>query len=373
MTKRIGIVGLRISQLTGNPQETLMGNPVRSWALFQGLGRYGFETELFVEGKADVDPSLEASYGDRLVRRRQQFLDKARNGHYDAVVICGTRIHTTLEQQEWLSDLSGAPVFLAQCYHNVADPLPSPLVDQIAGATFVTPRYVKRWSEDFPGTRTGIMTTGEVSRPANATEANGDAVFVGHIHSHAIIKKIAQVAQRDSARNFHIVTSRIKQPEAGSQDYIAFGQMADDAERQEAFTTMLKQVGVEQSDNFKYHFLPPGHEEDLMNKVSVGMDFSWNPNWLIDNSKVPNYLSYGLNVVSQLPAPSYRFVHKFDAGAVLAHDADGYAWQDAIQQAAELSLDRKNELRREAGAYFSWNNAVFDLASILLDYYDQHD
>ena len=368
---RVGVVGLRISSLNGNPQETLMGNPVRSWALLNGLKRYGFDTELFVDHNAKVDEDLNAAYGDRLVRDKQVFIDHLSSGHFDAVIICGTRIHTTLEQHPWLANLSGGPVFLAQCYHNVDDPLPSPLVDNIVGATFVTPRYVDRWMQQYPKTRAGIMTTGEISRPANATEANGDAVFVGHIHSHAVIKKIAEVAIRDSSRDFHIVTSRIKKPNSSSQEYIAFAPMQDDAERQAAFAKIIQELGVEKSDNFKYHFLPPGAEEGLMNKVSVGMDFSWNAQWLIDNSKVPNYLSYGLNVVSQLPAPSYRFVHKFDAGVVLAHGADGFVWQDAIQQAAELSVARKNELRTQTGAYFGWDNAVFDIASIMLDYFDQ--
>jgi hypothetical protein len=371
--KRIGVIGLRISSLEGNPQITLMGNPVRSWALFSGLQRYNFDTELFVDPHSPVSEDIHTRFGSRFVRNTGEFLKRASAGHYDGVIVCGTRIHTTLEQHPWLADLNGCPVFLGQCYHNVETRVPSPLIDNIVGACFVTPRYQYRWATEYPGTRTGIMMTGEVAKPATATVSNGDAVFVGHIHGHAIIKKMTQVAAQDSKRNYHIVSSRIRRPQITPAEYITFAPMADEAERQQAFASILTQCGAEKPDNFHYHFLPPGEEQELMDKVSVGLDFSWNDQWLLDNSKVPNYLSYGLNVVTQLPAPSYRFVHKFNAGKPLAYNADAYAWRDAIQEAAELSVARKNELRREAGAYFSWTNAVFDLAAVMMDYFDQQE
>lgn len=368
--KTIGIVGLRISTLKGDPQSTLMGNPVRSWALFSGLSEYDYDTELFVDKTADIDVELANKFDGRLVRDYVDFLNRAKD-RYDAVIICGTRIQTTLEQHGWLSNLSGCPVFLAQCYHNVDTPVPTPLGDEIVGATFVTPRYQYRWAQDYPTHRVGLMTTGEVSKPPTADVSNGDAVFMGHIHSHAIIKKMTQVAAMSPERNFHIVSSRIREPQSNPAEYVAFAAIDSDDERQHRFAQILDAIGAERPDNFHYHFLPPGSEDDLMNRVSVGLDFCWNENWLLDNSKVPNYLSYGLNVVTHMPAPSYRFVRKFGAGRVLKHTADAFAWRDAIQEASELSVTRKNQLRTEAGAYFSWTNATYDLAAIMMDYFDQ--
>ncbi len=368
--RKVGIVGTRITSLHGNPQETLLGNPARSWALFRGLPRYGFTTELFVDSGAPIDAAIQKEFGDRFVRNSKEFLRNVREGNYAAVIVCGTRVQVSIEQHSWITGLTGVPMFLCQCYHNIDDPLPKPFLTSIVGATFVTPRYCARWAQQHQSTRSGLMTTGQVVRVPNAIAANGDAVFVGHIHSYPIVRKITRVAAMDSKRTYHIISSRMREPGGASGDYVAFGTMTDEAERQSRFSEILTKAGIDRPDNFQFHYLLPGEESSLLDVVSVGLDFSWNENWLIDNSKVPYYLCFGLNVVSQLPAPSYRFVQRFNAGSVLPFTADEYAWLDAIQRAAVMTVEHKNQLRQEAGAFFSWDNAVFDLASMMLDYFD---
>jgi hypothetical protein len=369
--KTVGIVGLRIGELRGDPQETLMGNPVRSWALFENLPEFGFDTELFVDRHAPIALQLENEYGARFVRDSGEFRQKAAGGHYDAVVVCGTRIHLSLEHHPWLGELSGCPVFLGQCYHNVDTPLPEPLVEAIVGATFVTPRYQQRWSIQHPSSLTGVMTQGQIPHPPKSDVSNGDAVFVGHIHTHGIIKRLALVAASDPARNYHIISSRIRRPGGQSGEYVVMGDIESDCDRQAQFDSIMKQIGAERPSNMYYHFLPPGHEGPILNSSSVGLDFSWNPSWSIDNSKVPYYLSYGLKVVCQLPAPSYRFLYKFGAGEVLPYDASEEQWQNAIDKAGNNPVEQKNALRAAAGQAFSWRNATFDLASIMFEYFDQ--
>jgi len=364
MKTNILIVGLRISELRGDPQKTLLGNPMRSWALFTGLGKYGFTTKLFVGGGCSIEPAIQNEYGNRLIKDSATFINESK-GNETIVIICGTRIHETIAQHSWIKDINGSQIVLAQCYHNVIEPLPVNLLDQMKHAFFVTPKYIHAWNEQYPSIPSSIITTGQVNSEPDAMDANGDAIFVGHIHQSHFLNLIAKLAEQNKSKKFHVVTTRIR--EKNSREYVALKDF-DSVERDAIFKDLVQSIyGSRCPDNLIYHFLPPGAEDELMSQVSIGIDYTWNSNWVLDNSKVPYYLSYGLNVIAHLPAPSHRFVTKFGAGVKVNQGAPLAEWNKAVKDLSSLSLKDKNRRREVAGEYFSWDNVVFDVASVLLE------
>ncbi|MFT2091646.1 hypothetical protein [Paraglaciecola sp. 2405UD69-4] len=363
MSKNVIIVGLRISELKGKPQHTLLGNPMRSWALFERLGRYGFNTQLFVGAGCDIDEPIQQEFGDRLIVDSQEFIKKASENDC-IVIVCGTRIHETIAQHPWVLDIRNAKIVLAQCYHNRPELLPIEFSSQIKHALFVTPRYLCAWNADYPTIPSSIMTTGQVDKEPNALESNGDAIFVGHIHNLKFLNLMAKLAENNVDKNFHVVTSRIKNSEG---KYVVMKDY-DEEERNDVFAALVKRIyGTACPDNLIYHFLPPGKEESLMDKVSVGIDYTWNPDWVLDNSKVPYYLTYGLNIIAHLPAPSHRFVTRFDAGVNVEQAANFNTWDKSFKQLTTLPVEHKNARRYESGKFFSWDNVAFDVAAVLLN------
>lgn len=367
MSNQVFIVGLPMSQLRGDPQLTLFGNTMRSWALFSLLGNYGFETRLHIKANAAIDEEVSAQYGDRIILGHQRFLEEIEAADNPFVVVCGTRIHETLKHYPWIADIRNARIVLAQCYHNVMDPLPDAFLAQIKAALFVTPKYINAWNKQYPNIPTSILTTGQVSRPPDATESTGEAVFVGHIHNVKFLALMGKLASNDPSRIYHVVSGRIKDPK--TQEFIAMELQPAD-ERQTVFRQLVMDASGEAPPNLHYHHLPPGQETELMDRVSIGIDYTWGKAWKLDNSKVPYYLSYGLNVIAHLPSPSHRFVSRFNAGKAIEQDAPWQEWLALINQYGELDIGTKNARRMEAGNIFSWRNVAFDVGSILLELQD---
>ncbi len=364
MNNRVFVVGLRISELRGDPQLTLLGNPTRSWALFTKLEKYGFDASLFVDSGTPIEDQIHKQYGHRFIRKPEFFLDAINSATSPLVVVCGTRIHETLTHHPWLLQVRNSRIVLAQCYHNVPDAIPGEFIEQVTAALFVTPKYVRRWNEQYPAIPTSVLTTGENAKRPNASSSNGDAVFVGHIHNASFLKLMSVLAVNDPSRNYHIVSGRIKDP--STREYVAMGKLSD-LERQRTFSRLTELVGGTLTTNLAYHFLPPGKEAELLDQVSVGIDYTWGKDWVIDNSKVPYYLSYGLNVLAHLPAPSHRFVTKFDAGNMIEQGAAWKTWAESIAQFGNLSVETKNNRRIEAGQFFDWDNVAFDVAAVLME------
>ena len=361
---KVGIVGLPIKKLGGDPQKTLLGNPMRSWALFDNLPMYGYGTWLYIGPKTEVQEHLNIKYGIRLIQSEKKFVDMAAN-FFDVVIVCGTRIQTTLEQVPWLHSIRVNKIFGALCYHNDLTPLPPEFSNQFIGSAFVTPSFKIAWEKQYPHAPGWIVTTGQVSRDEPVNVTDGSVVFVGHIHNTAKLGLLVDIAALDAERSYHVVSSQIRVPDGQPGDYYGMGDLADDRARINCFQEIVAKSGRIVPRNLLYHFLPPGEEEKLLNEATVGIDFSWNSNWLIDNSKIPYYLSYGLAPVTEMPAPSFRFVERFGVGSVLRYGALVEEWVAAISKAAETSLEKKSALRVEAGAWFSWKNVTFDVAAAL--------
>lgn len=367
--KNIGIIGLNIHSLFDDPQITLPGNPVRSWAIFRLLENYGFITDLYIGPKATVEASIKAGYGDRLIVDHQQFIENTKK-KYDALIICGTKLKETLSHHPWISEVVNIPIFLALCAHDKSFEIPQTLKDNIIGATFVSPRHAHLWQQAHPKSQTGIMAHGQIAKPAVDFASQSDVILLGHIHSIEYLFHFIEIARLDPNRKYHLVTSKINRLSRGG-DYIYLGRLADDQERGRIIDEMVSAREIDLPKNLFYHYLPPGSEAALLDNCSIGIDFSWHQQWHIDNSKVCNYLSWGLQVICERPALSFRFVQRHNAGKVLAFGASPSDWVAAIHSLGPPRLEEKNRIRLEAAGEYSWDRAVFDLAVIMIDYFDR--
>ena len=360
---RVGIVGLRISELKDNPQETLLGNPVRSWALFHLLPDYGVSTSLYIGPKANVDEVNTLKYAERLYRSADTFI-KDTTEKFDYVILCGTKIQEILKQEPWVLKIK-CPVVLSMCYHNDHSPLDQNLLAQIKAACFLTPRFAIEWHRRHPQIPTFVVTTGQGVLSPAGLERDGSAVFIGHIHNGETLRRMADIAHADLDRRYHVVSSRIRSRGAAPGEYVAFKHLSSDKERKQVFAQMISDLGVSYPENLEYHFLPPGEEMHLLSTASVGLDFCWNNNWTMDNSKVPYYLANGIAPVTEKPSQSGRFVQRFGIGNYLDYGAPACEWVSAIREAEEISIEARNAVQEEAATLFSWKNTAFEVAAYL--------
>lgn len=370
--KKIGIVGLTFHQLTGNPLETMIGNPVRSWALFSLLGTYNFETYLYV-GNAEIDPQIMEKYGDRLIRDSREFVEKANTKFFDGLIIVGTKLHKTLINHSWIKDIDKSKIFCAVCadtYHELGGgrpfEFPSHITDQLIGMAFVSPYQKRLWDKRNSQIPSIVMSTGQTQKPENANNSDGSVVFVGIFHNVEKLRDVALMARIDRERTYHIISGII-----GKGNQVVNFYKLPPEKRQDNFRKLvLEQIDFDYPQNLVYHFLPPGSEAEILDTATVAIDFAWDWSLGIDGSKVANYLTWGLCPVVEDLQPSYRFLQRFNVGRIIPYGSSPEKWVEQIQQLATTPLAIKNAVRKSAGSFFGWDNVSYEVGSFLRDYFD---
>lgn len=365
MTK-VGIIGLRLSEIRGeDPLTTLRGIMPRTWALYDGLKRYGLETYIYVDPKASVDNV--ASYKtENFIRSPQRFIEMVEN-EFDYTVLAGTRIQTLLDQHPWLSQIKGGKLVGAFCYHNDPRPAPSAITSNLIGAAFTSPRYARQFNREYPGVYTRLLTTGQPRRTHSPRPPGGDVIFVGHIHNLSALSLFQKIARLIPDRRLHIITSRIRRPNSPAGEYIELSRLGDNAERADTVRRLFEDAAGEFPSNIQYHFLPHGEEYDIVETASVGLSICHSANWKLDNSKVVYYLSFGIPTISQLPSLSHRFCEQLEAGEAIRFGASAEEWTESIKRWTSWDLDRKVKLRRRAETMFDWENVAFEVYDMILE------
>lgn len=361
---KIGIVGPPFTEITKRPLDSLVGIRVRTWGLFSLLERYGFETYLYVDAEAAVDNDIQEKYGSRVIRSEQEFLRQSKNGEFTSVLFCATKLEFLLSCHLWLNEIRNASIMGAFCYDNNAE-LNKAIIRQMIGTAFTTPLQKKKWDARGTGVPSFLITTGQTGQFSPTTETTGDAVFVGELRSIGALHLLRDIAERSPQRKYYVVAQRLIEQSNYNHVYVDFSAMSTD-KREGAFRGFIESFGLSCPENLIYLYIPHGEEQELLNKVTVGLDFSWTSAQSIDNSKVSRYLTYGCMPVVQMPAPSYRFLRLFGVGEVLDYDAPPSAWVAAIDKAATTPLEVKNRVRQEASNFFSWERVAFEIASFLL-------
>jgi len=370
--KKIGIVGLSFHKLTGNPLETMLSNPVRSWALFSLLGAYNFETYLYV-GNAEIELPIMEKYGERFIRDSREFVEKANTKFFDGLIIVGTKLHKTLIEHPWIKEIHKSKIFCAICadtYHELGGgrPLnfPPDITDQLVGMAFVSPYQKRLWDRRNSQIPSIVMTTGQIQKPENANESDGSVVFVGIFHNAEKLRDVAVMARIDRERTYHIISGVI-----GKANQLVNFHKLPPEKRQDNFRKLvLEQIDFDYPQNLLYHFLPPGSEAEILGRATVAIDFAWDWSLGIDASKVANYLTWGLCPVVENLQPSYRFLQRFNSGGIIPYGSSPAKWVEQIQKLAKTPLAIKNDLRKSAGSFFSWNNVAYEVGSFLRDHFD---
>jgi glycosyltransferase involved in cell wall biosynthesis len=350
---KVGIVGLKISALSGNPLETLLGNSVRSWALFTLLEKYGHETFIYVETEAEIDPKIKSKYQRRFVKSRAEFISLSEN-FFDITIICSTKINHIIREKPWLNGICGN-IHLALCYHNEPFIMPKDLGKAIRSVSFVNPKFIEAWQLDqrtcLPSF---VMSTGQVIEKIQYLPDNRHMIYMGWIHSREGLLKLLKIAELLPDFPLVISTNGMRL----EKQYFSF---KGDPQEPEIFECEMKKTIGRLVKNVSFEFIPNGLEKNWLQKSFVGLDVCWNKNWILDNSKVCNYLSKGLFVATEGPSESGRFVERCDAGIFFPFGQREEYWAQAIRTIYDRKSPAKHmDIAKKAEALFSWENIAFE-------------
>lgn len=365
------IIGFPHSEIQGNPLETFYGIRVRDWALFTQLQYYGIDADLYVQPNAIIDDKIAAEYGSRFIRDPGKVIADCNSDKYDCVILSATKLQAIYSQLPFLSKISSTDLFGAFCYDNEPAAICQDIASRLIGVTFTSPLHKRHWDNRGLNIPSILITTGQLPKPNADNAGDGSVLFMGYIHSAGHLHKLALMADADKGRPYHVVSSFIREIGSATKKYYNMSKL-DDQQRNVYFRNYVIQIAGFFPDNLQYHFLPPGQEYNLMNSVSVGIDFSWMVNQSLENSKICHYLTYGIAPVAQLPAPSFRYVNRFRFGQIVPFNASVAQWTEAIHACVEQGcIEERNRVRRESGYAFDWSNVTFDIGSFLIDYYLQ--
>lgn len=360
---RIGIVGIPFTEIKDRPLDTLVGNRVRTWALFTLLENYGFEPYVYVDPQASVAPDIQQAFGARFIRSQEEFLRRAGNGDFLVTIFVSTKLQALLEWHPWLREIRGARIVGTFCYDNNTQ-LDRAVVDQMVGIAVNTPLQKLQWDERATGVPSFLITTGQSEQSPMAKASNGDVVFMGEMRSARPLRLLAEIASRLPHRKFLVSGPRFIEQDDHHRVFVDFTALPLE-EHARAFSDFVSSLGIPCPPNLVYLHIPHGEEDVVLGSATVGLDFSWKPSHNIENSKVPRYLSYGLAPVVELPAPSYRYIPLFGVGEIVEYGASATAWAEAIERAAATPLETKNQLRQITSNFFSWEMVAFEVASFL--------
>ncbi len=359
-------MGLPFWEIMQEPLDTLVGNRVRSWALFDQLTGYGMDTFLFVEANAKVDPQILSAHENNFIRDEQEFIQKAKT-EFDYVLLCSTKIETMVVLQPWIQKISHSKMIGAFCYHNtrMAKAMTfKKLFDQIVAAAFVSPVHQMNWKKQKWAAPTFQLTTGQSQQLDLVKEGDKDTVFVGEIRSLDKLKLICDIAEACSDRTHYVVCPKILEQQKGNLVHLDFLKM-EVAARRPALEEFLRMHKCSLPENLVLDVVPIGEEQVLMDKVGIALDFSWNDRYDLENSKVSRYLAYGLIPIVEMPSPSHRYLDLFGVGSKVEYGESPQVWVDTIKNVPLLDLPKRNNLRRKAGEFFGWDKVAFEMASII--------
>lgn len=350
---KVGIVGLKISTLSGNPLETLLGNSVRSWALFTLLAKYEHETFIYVETDAEIDLKINSKYENRFVRSRAEFISLSEN-FFDLTIICSTKINHIIREKPWLEGIRGN-IHLAMCYHNEPFMMSEDLGKAIKSVSFVNPKFIEAWQNDqrtcLPSF---VMSTGQVVEEIQYLPDNRQMIYMGWIHSREGLSKLLRIAELLPDFPLVISTNGMKL----EKKYFSF---KGEPHEPETFENEMKKTMGKLIKNVSFEFIPNGLEKRWLQKSFIGLDVCWNKNWILDNSKVCNYLSKGLFVATEGPSESGRFVERCDAGIFFPFGQREEDWAQAIRKIYDSKSPTKHrDILKKAEALFRWENIAFE-------------
>lgn len=360
------LVGFPTEQLFGDPLDTLYGIRVRDWALFTLLPKYGFETSYLIEPKAKVSDALVERYGERLVRGAAKAEKMISDNQFDVIICSATKYHEFWRHRSALFAKGDTPIFGAFCYDNDPAPLESSFCDRFIGASFTSHDHKTIWDDRGAGVPSITTTTGQNAPSRPVVETDGSVAFVGYIHDERYLAKMANMAVALPDREFIVVSSFVRDHNMPGKQYHQMEKLTE-TERQALVSEVVSKHTDAKPSNFRYAFLPPGEDDGIMQRCAVGLDFSWLATQTIENSKICRYLTHGIFPISQLPATSFRFVERFNYGAIVPFSASPDQWTEAIKKADQVSSKENRErIAREAEHFFSWENVVFDIAGHII-------
>jgi FkbM family methyltransferase len=366
---KIGIVGLPFFEIDEKPLETLVGIRVRTWALFEMLPEYGFDTYLYVDPDIPIHQNVYKGHGNRMIRSKNDFLNLC-EAEFKFTILCATKIEYLLYNHPWLKKIRSTYIFGAFCYDR-NQYIESNILKHMIATTFTTYVQKQLWDKRLTGVPSFIITTGQIAQPVVPSKKNCDSVFIGELRSLRVLRLLCEIANLLPRQNkIYLVTKRIIEQCEQNRVYLDLNGFSQN-ECCKILSEFVESMGFSLPSNLIYKNIPHGQEKVLLDQVNVGLDFSWSDKYNIENSKVSRYLTYGLFPVVELPAPSNRYLTFFNTGRKLSYNSPAKDWAAAITASFKHDINAKNKLRQKAGNFFNWKNVAFEIGSYLQIYIDR--
>eukprot|EP00127_Corallochytrium_limacisporum_P005094 Clim_evm49s198 gene=Clim_evmTU49s198 len=346
-------------------------NGVRSWAHYLFLRELGFETWYKLKGKANENTKdrylhvVDNSDEDEIVRM-------ANSGYFDFIVVSDWSIPEAMVVAKFITRIKGARFIFTVC---VDKPLQNNQDFQtlyenndIALVTFNNHLAKLNFDARNSGIPSIVNAFGQTTSIATLEprkEYIGSFVFVGDVRSQLGYDVFVALAKAFPDYEMLIIS-------AGTFD-------SKKHKTTESFCELIEQKkygGYECPPNLQWVKSPKGDPkaDQIMATADIALDFSWNPSWIYDNTKVQMYLTYGLPVVTNRPSQTYRwsglFGNRFEViGA--KESLNPSSWVKAVRRILASPAMNRRHSTSLADFTFSWERHTFELWTAMMSLLDQ--
>lgn len=117
---KIAVVGINFTKINDDPYNYLIGNRVRTWALFDLLNDFGYETFIYIDKDVSISDEIGAKYRDRFIRDSDKFIALANSGYFDYILFASTKLELLLDHKPWLNKLNKKNIIGVFCYFNTS-------------------------------------------------------------------------------------------------------------------------------------------------------------------------------------------------------------------------------------------------------------
>ncbi|MBO6536645.1 MAG: hypothetical protein JJ966_10505 [Balneolaceae bacterium] len=314
-----------------------------------------------------ISDEIGAKYRDRFIRDSDKFIALANSGYFDYILFASTKLELLLDHKPWLNKLNKKNIIGVFCYFNTSLSRNFKLLKitrKMVAVGFITPIQKLIWDAIIKKVPSFIITTGQTPQVSLKENKTKDTIFIGELRSVHHLLKLIDIAKLCSDRKHYLITTRIIDQKDNNKVYLDLLKFPV-TDREEEFKKFIESLGYELPENLIFKDIPYGEESEILDEVGIGIDFSWNSVYEIENTKVNRYLTYGLYPIVEMPSPSYRYLNLFQTGKIIDYDSSAEVWSEAINKFESPDLTKINNIRDRARIKFDWLNLAYEIDSII--------
>lgn len=309
---------------TSAPFNRIIGNAIRAVSMAEQLARKGYSVALVVDFK-NRDNALVIYRGMSLVCRKslEHYIRKS-----SALIFCTTKPEVLINEHGVNIDcIEHKNKILLSCFvSSLSKARKKSLYDQFQLISVNNSEQVKLTINS--GTKTPVFQLDFGAPEVNESLtpfSQRKGLWVGSIRSKEVLIKIIKTARAFPEISFDIVSRLIFRAEditalPGNKIQGAVVNLLDDTPPPANVENLLSSWASEQWPS-NLHFL--GAAEDDYHQVlashTIGLDFCQSKAQSHDNTKIIDYLSSGMFVLTEKFAPSYRYAEEVQNGYIVSN------------------------------------------------------